>query len=196
MAEDLGLQIGATIHSDANAALGIVAREGLGKLRHVRVQYLWIQDRIRGGELTAEKVRGPDNPADLLTKHLPAQEVVRHTEYLGQTLHDSRAAAAPALANFSTISIKDPEEDIWRPINDDGRLRRCHARPRRQLFTPIRVAGSPPGKALTAVRITEGVFNDNGEAFRIADNWTARSTAHQDLGRLWTGSTTFVLRSR
>ena len=49
MAKDLGVTMDGTLHTDASAALGIVAREGLGKLRHVKVQYLWIQDRIRGG---------------------------------------------------------------------------------------------------------------------------------------------------
>ena len=49
MAKDLGVTMDGTLHTDASAALGIIAREGLGKLRHVKVQYLWIQDRIRGG---------------------------------------------------------------------------------------------------------------------------------------------------
>ena len=46
LARDFGLELGGQLHTDANATLGIIQREGLGKLRHVNVQYLWIQDRI------------------------------------------------------------------------------------------------------------------------------------------------------
>ena len=49
MAKDSGYNVNATAHTDASAALGIVQRQGLGQLRHVNVQYRWVQDRIRGG---------------------------------------------------------------------------------------------------------------------------------------------------
>ena len=49
LGRDLGVNFNGKIHSDATAAIGIIQREGLGKLRHIRVQYLWIQDRVRGG---------------------------------------------------------------------------------------------------------------------------------------------------
>ena len=62
LARDFGYEVRGTIHSDASAALGIVAREGLGKLRHVRVQYLWIQDRVRGGTWKRPKSTVPATP--------------------------------------------------------------------------------------------------------------------------------------
>ncbi len=49
VAKDLGMELNATVHSDASAALAIAQRQGLGKLRHLRVQFLWIQERVRGG---------------------------------------------------------------------------------------------------------------------------------------------------
>ena len=55
LGRDLGVHFNGLVHTDANAALGIIQREGLGKLRHIRVQYLWIQDRIRGG--TSRRIR-------------------------------------------------------------------------------------------------------------------------------------------
>ena len=33
------------IHSDATAAIGIARRKGLGKIRHLDVNDLWIQDK-------------------------------------------------------------------------------------------------------------------------------------------------------
>ena len=46
LARDSGMQLNAKIHTDASATLGIVNREGLGKFRHVKVQYLWLQERV------------------------------------------------------------------------------------------------------------------------------------------------------
>ncbi len=193
LAKDFGHEARGTIHSDASAALGIVAREGLGKLRHVRVQYLWIQDRVRGGDLETQKVDGPSNPADLLTKYLGAQDIVRHTESIGYTLHTDRADIAPELTGKSTVNVDNAPEDEW--IEGIDEVERRHKRPRTSLFTPLRVRGAPTAAALTANRITVGTFMDNGESFRVADNWTCRGTAHRDLIRPWTGITTFTLRT-
>ena len=37
---DMGVQVKATVHTDASAAIGIARRAGLGKLRHLNVRYL------------------------------------------------------------------------------------------------------------------------------------------------------------
>ena len=33
------------VHTDASATIGIISRQGLGRLRHINVQYLWLQER-------------------------------------------------------------------------------------------------------------------------------------------------------
>ena len=47
---DWGLNLEGEIFVDSTAALGVVARKGAGKLRHVRVGMLWIQERAETGE--------------------------------------------------------------------------------------------------------------------------------------------------
>ena len=47
LCRDLGMGLKAAVHSDASATLSIVQRQGLGKLRHVNVQYLWVQENVR-----------------------------------------------------------------------------------------------------------------------------------------------------
>ena len=69
----------------------MVARKGAGKLRHVRVGMLWIQERAETGELRYKKVRGTTNPADALTKSLSASDLKRYVEMLGVELKDGRA---------------------------------------------------------------------------------------------------------
>ena len=187
LAADLGMQVEGKLHTDANAALGIVQREGLGKLRHVRVQYLWLQGRIRGGELLVGKVPGKDNPADMMTKNLAISDIVRHCEALGVTMQNNRADSAPQLATFAAEECR---ADYWEEFGAEWH--RLHIKPRETLFTPLRVNGAPPAKALTACRVTEGRFLDDGTAFRIVDHWTARATAHRSLGRQWIGKTTFM----
>ena len=55
--------------TDAEAAKGIASRTGWGKTRHNAVHDLWVQEKVRHGDLVVSKVWGGDNPADLLTKY-------------------------------------------------------------------------------------------------------------------------------
>ncbi len=187
LASDFGLKLSAKVHTDASAALSIVNRQGLGKLRHISVQYLWIQDRVRSGDVRVAKIPGVENPADLFTKHLPADQMEYHMASLGMATETDRAATAPALMTARTSA-----PDTW--LEDGRNCMRIHTRPRRTLFTPLRVAGAPPGRALTPVRTTQGVYLDTGEEFVRTDSWTARSTAHMALCRPWVGTTTFIRR--
>ena len=47
MAKDFGIQLSALVHTYSTAALGIVHRKGLGRTRHLDVQYLWLQEKSR-----------------------------------------------------------------------------------------------------------------------------------------------------
>ena len=68
MAEDLGVKVRIRVHSDSSAAIGISRRRGLGKIRHLSVGDLWIQERLRNRDFDSEKVLGSENPSDILTK--------------------------------------------------------------------------------------------------------------------------------
>ena len=70
MMADLGFDLDLEVLTDASAAKGIASRRGLGKTRHVAVHFLWVQERVKNGDLVVSKVWGGDNPADLLTKYL------------------------------------------------------------------------------------------------------------------------------
>ena len=55
---------------DSSAALAVVNRKGCGKLRHVRVGQLWVQEVAENEELKFQKVKDEQNPADINAKHL------------------------------------------------------------------------------------------------------------------------------
>ena len=67
---DMGWNLPIELFSDATAAIGIARRKGLGKIRHLDVSDLWIQDKIRTKALTLHKVLGTKNMADVLTKYV------------------------------------------------------------------------------------------------------------------------------
>ena len=69
--KDLCVETGKVdLNTDASAAKGIAMRRGVGKVRHIEVNQLWLQDRVSKGDFSVTKVRGDENPADLMTKHL------------------------------------------------------------------------------------------------------------------------------
>ena len=98
MLNDLGFKFELEVLTDASAAKGIASRRGLGKTRHVAVHFLWVQERVRNGDLVVSKVWGGDNPADLLTKYLTRDKMNRCMITFNLEYMDGRSAIAPAVA--------------------------------------------------------------------------------------------------
>ena len=72
---DFGLEAKLEIHSDATAAIGIANRQKLGRILHIAVVDLWIQQRLLVGDFTMHKVFGKDNTSDLMTKALDGPRI-------------------------------------------------------------------------------------------------------------------------
>jgi hypothetical protein len=95
VARDLGVELHPEVHADSSAAIGICRRSGIGKVRHLAVAQLWVQDLVRSGECRLHKVLGTDNPADLMTKPLARAEIDGHLGRLGLSRATGRAETAP-----------------------------------------------------------------------------------------------------
>ena len=54
--------------TDSTTAKAVAGRRGLGKLRHVELKFLWVQEVVKKGRLRISKVWGERNVADHLTK--------------------------------------------------------------------------------------------------------------------------------
>ena len=87
-AQDLDMELESEIFSDSSAALGIAHRAGIGKVRHLRTQGLWVQEVRATNRLSYLKVLGTKNAADVLTKHVPADLLERHLEATGMVATD------------------------------------------------------------------------------------------------------------
>ena len=98
LAKDLGYTLPVRVWTDSTATLGICGRQGLGKLRHIDTQCLWIQQRVRDRTIELVKVRGEENPADLFTKHLSSRERIHDLlDIFGCRYAEGRAVIAPQL---------------------------------------------------------------------------------------------------
>ena len=93
--KDLGVHVAGSVLGDASACLGIIQRKGLGKVRHIDTSYLWVQERAARKEILYGKIWGKKNPADLMTKYLPAEVIREHLERLGGRFEEGRAKSAP-----------------------------------------------------------------------------------------------------
>ncbi len=68
--------------TDSSAAKSFVSRRGLGKMRHLQIRDLWLQEEVEHGRLEVHKVRGEENRADLMTKILSLKEVVARPSWI------------------------------------------------------------------------------------------------------------------
>ena len=98
LAKDLGLDWNIKMYTDATAAIGMTRRLGVGKIRHLDTSLLWIQSKVRSGQILLEKVLGVENPADSLTKHLTGPQIQAHLTRMALFPEDGRAASAPAFS--------------------------------------------------------------------------------------------------
>ena len=75
---DLGTDIKIVFKTDSSATCGVVRRKGAGKLRHVDVRYLWMQQAIVDKKFEVVKIDGIVNSADLMTKFTPETVTGEH----------------------------------------------------------------------------------------------------------------------
>ncbi len=94
LAADRGMTYPSRVFVDSSAAAGAAQRKGNGKLRHVRVGLLWIQEKVEEGELDLSKVRGEDNPADAMTKNVCQDKIITFTKMMSQEFRGGRADAS------------------------------------------------------------------------------------------------------
>ena len=94
-ARDLGWEYAVKVHTDASAAIGIARRRGLGKVRHLDVTDLWVQEKVRSKAVDLQKIPGDKNPADALTKYVDRSILNKAMAKMNLIKMDGRASMAP-----------------------------------------------------------------------------------------------------
>ena len=92
---DIGMEAGLEVKSDATAAIGVVSRQGLGRVRHLAVADLWVQQKALLGEVVYTKVKGLLNPADMMTKGVGPETVRKFMDAMGHFIEGGRHHLAP-----------------------------------------------------------------------------------------------------
>ena len=70
--------------------MGVAQRLGIGKIRHIEVNQLWLQEKVYCGEVRLVKVGTAENLADALIKPVGAADIYKHAEGLGYELRGGR----------------------------------------------------------------------------------------------------------
>ena len=65
---DMGWETVIRLWVDSSAAKSMASRIGFGRVRHMEVKFLWLQEAVKDRRVEVRKVHGTENPADVLTK--------------------------------------------------------------------------------------------------------------------------------
>ena len=104
MLEDLGVKgKRLRIKTDASVAKSLASRRGIGGIRHIEVNQLWLQEKVNEGTIEMEKVKGEINRADVLTKPKDGPSLKQQLTWTGQVITNGRHAKAPKLADFDPL---------------------------------------------------------------------------------------------
>ena len=72
----------------------MASRRGLGKSKHIDVQYLWIQQKVADQEVLLHKIPGEENRSDLMTKYLQAPRQNKLLEAMGYEAASGQSSLA------------------------------------------------------------------------------------------------------
>ncbi len=81
------------LFADASAALSIANRQEAGKMRHVNVKSLWLQEEVQH-ILKYRKIKGEENPSDGLTKHVRRELLDKYLNIESLEIKNDRADAS------------------------------------------------------------------------------------------------------
>ena len=115
---DLGWDCKIRLLVDSSAAKSSASRRGLGKLRHLEIKFLWLQECVRRGKVVLSKVRGDINPADVLTKPKSLEDMRLLLNFSCLDWCDGRATDS----HYSGDRIEFVNSEGNRCILKDGRI--------------------------------------------------------------------------
>ena len=97
----VGVETSVLVLTDSKACLGVAHRRGLGRLKHLQIKQLWVQDALREGRIALEKIATADNMADMMTKPLERGRLMYLASLLGMHWHsvDEEGATLMVLAS-------------------------------------------------------------------------------------------------
>ena len=105
---DFGIKAKLCLHVDASAAIGVMQRRGIGKIRHLDVSTLWLQEKQLKQLMEVRKVHGLANAGELMTKNVPYEVIKKHLAAINCEWRDGRAQIA---AQLHRIGAREDQYD-------------------------------------------------------------------------------------
>jgi hypothetical protein len=102
---------------DSSAARGIAHRTGVGKMKHLQVRQLWVQEQVRLNRATVAWIPRASNSADAFTHQCSEALLTEHLQRIGAVVR-SDSSLEPARGGVLSI---DPAYDWWTAL-----LPRCN----------------------------------------------------------------------
>ena len=99
MLRDMNISVNIVVCTDSSAAKGIASRRGLGKVRHIELSELWLQDQVARGKMSVVKIAGEDNFSDSLTKHATADRIEQTLRATNNYVRLGRHSIMPQLSD-------------------------------------------------------------------------------------------------
>ena len=65
------------LQTDSQSALAVCKRRGPGRMKHIELKMLAVQEWLKTGQLRTHKVSTRDNPADLMTKAMTREKMIK-----------------------------------------------------------------------------------------------------------------------
>ena len=150
---DLGEEVPLELWTDSSAAIGIAKRSGIGRIRHLAVALLWLQEKVKNGELDLYKVLGEDNPADLMTKSMSRPSIDKHLKTMSFRRETGRAKSAPKVSSTmepylaTTAPLSRNRSEAARPTSTTSASRLSAVVPSTSpSSSPIRSSASTSGE--------------------------------------------------
>ena len=80
---DLGFAVEPVLITDAKGAEHILHRHGIGRMKHIDVAHLWLQDEVKSDRLRVRRIKNDHNLADIGTKALSSRIIRKLATAMG-----------------------------------------------------------------------------------------------------------------
>ena len=97
--------------TDSTAAKGIAQRSGTGKVKHLSIRELWLQEKVRARELAVRKESTTTNWADLGTKSLTGPRISELVQIMPLCRRGIVVACLLCMMNCAAAQPEDEEKD-------------------------------------------------------------------------------------
>ncbi|CAK0891517.1 unnamed protein product [Prorocentrum cordatum] len=105
--DEVGIEVRLVVASDSAAAPGMAPRHGVGKVRHLELRHLWIQERLRLHMFELVKEDARKMVADVLTKYVNKESMATHLHELNLRMTDAAMMVSTLLVIPGAVAAND-----------------------------------------------------------------------------------------